>query len=126
MGRAGKVLAVLIVIAIVGAAGYVLFTYGPSLIKSPPPQNNVLVEGFIRTGFGASPRNITFISQSTGRASSTTINKNGYYSIALLGGDTYTVTAYYNTLFGVSTNSNCSGTLTLNNTANTINFSRSC
>ena len=127
MGKAVKVLAVFILIAIIGVVGYMWFINPPNFyIKAPPPKNNVLVLGVIKTGFGASPHNITFVSQATGQASSTTINKNGYYSIALLGNDTYNATAYYSTLFGLSTNKNCMGTVALNNTVNSINFSRSC
>lgn len=114
-----------IVVALIGIIAYLLNDI-PTLIRQSPAQRNVLVEGVVKTGFGAYPHSINFTSYSTHQTASATIDKNGYYSIILLGNETYNVTAYYGTLFGISTNRNCMGVLTINGTANAINFSRSC
>jgi hypothetical protein len=125
MNIALKILMVIVVIISIGVIGYVLLVSPPNITK-PAPQNNVFVNGVIKIGFGASPHNITFVSQKTGDVASATINKIGYYSIALLGNDTYNVAIFYNTLFGITTNKNCMGILTLNSIVNATNFSRSC
>ncbi len=129
MGKALSVLAAIIILAVIGLAAYLLLTTSllSSLLNQPAPsQNNVLVSGVIRTSFTTSPVGINFTSQKTGQAAYTTINKAGHYSVALLGNDTYNVTIYYSSLFGVSTSKGCRGVLYLNGTATSANFSRSC
>lgn len=126
MGKTAAVLVTVFILVIISIIGYLSSDYIASLIKPPPVQNNVLVTGVIKTGFGTTPDYINFTSGKTGSTMITTINKNGYYSITLLGNDTYNVTAYYKTLFGVATNKYCVGMLVLNSTVNSSNFSRSC
>ena len=123
---AGKAIAITFVILILVVIGAYLFFNPGILAKQQQVSHNVVVSGTVKTGFGTSPHNITFTSEQTGQRGSTTINKNGFYSIGLVGNDTYSVVVYYNTLFGVSTNNNCAGTLILNATVNSLSYSKSC
>jgi hypothetical protein len=128
MGRALTVLVIIVVLAVIGIAAYVLLDTPllASLANQSTSQKNVLVSGVIKTGITTSPLGINFTSEKTGQSSYTTIDKNGYYSIALLGNDTYNVTIYYNTLFGTSTNKNCRAVLVFNGMVTAYNFSRNC
>lgn len=128
MGKVLTIMVIIVVLVVIGIATYLLFNTDllAGLKNQPTFQNDVLVSGIIKTGVTTSPVSISFVSEKTGQASSTTIDKNGHYSITLLGNDTYNATVYYSTLFGVSTNKNCKSILVFNNTITSDNSSRNC
>lgn len=116
---------VFVIVLLIGIA-VLAYIYLPQFLGHHGARNTVIVSGIVMTSIGTSPYNITFISQTTRQVLSTTINSAGRYAISLLGNDTYIVVIYYGTVFGKSTSSNCSSTLTLNGTVTAFNFSKSC
>jgi hypothetical protein len=124
-----SILLVVLVLIIIGIVAYFLFN-SPFIAKlinqAPPVRNDVLVSGIVTTGFSTSPSGINFTSEKTGQVSYATIDKDGHYSITVLGNDTYNVTIYYSSLVGTSTSKNCRTALSFNSTVTSFNFSRSC
>lgn len=126
-GKLNVLIAILVIVAI-GILVYVFLNgaIGTQLTTQAPVQNDVVVSGIIKTGFTTSPSGINLTSQKTGQTAYATIDKNGHYSITVLGNDTYNVTIYYNSLIGVQTSKNCKSVITLNAIATSYNFSMSC
>ena len=129
MGNNLAVLLAILVLVVIAIVAYFLFT-APFITRlisqTNPVQNDVVVGGIIKTGFSTSPSGINFTSKKTGQTSYATIDKNGHYSITVLGNDTYNVTIYYSSLFGVSTSKSCRAVLSFNNMVTVSNFSTSC
>lgn len=106
----GLIITAIIIVAVI-AVGVFALTVGHNLfnVTKAPPQNhnNVLVTGSVKTtGTFTKPVEIAFNSSiDQGNA---TVNPNGYYSIYLLGGETYNVTVYFNGALGRSSSAKCS------------------
>jgi hypothetical protein len=125
----GKIVSVL-VIGIVVLSAYLLYLIStdPYLMEMPSQkQNNVVVSGVIRTMILTRPILATFTSVKNGGKFSTSINSEGYYSISLLGNDTYNIAVYYSGLFGNATSPNCdSHAISLNGSVREMNFTMNC